>query len=452
MNKLSPSLFTRLYLSILLVIFACVALTKHGVEAYYHEEEFNFFKRDVNYIFEYLSDNTEFKVTSAQQSIQLPFPFNRDFTAKLINPKIKNSACNSCDFISSVNSINYYELKEGERLAEFKVANSQHNLIIYEMLDSERSQKYLSDELFTDQEEHDEVMFYSLILVSSLFLGITIYWPINKLQIQIRTLIASHNQFGLGNMHIKADTNIQKPLDELALSFNEMANAIAENVKERDTFSQAIPHEIRTPLSRIQLASGLIRKKTNNPNVLPLIDDIDNYVVDINELISQIVEFSKINTSEKAQFFEHYQSIELKHFAQSRLNIIANKHNKTIIIDIDESIELTTNPIYLRLLIDNFVKNALNHAEEKVILSANLHKNKFTLTIEDDGAGIAPDDRETIFIPFARLDKSRSRKTGGLGLGLSITKAAAYRMNGNIMVSESTLGGAKFSFTNNSQC
>ena len=57
------------------------------------------------------------------------------------------------------------------------------------------------------------------------------------------------------------------------------------------------------------------------------------------------------------------------------------------------------------------------------------------------------DDRETIFIPFARLDKSRSRKTGGLGLGLPIAKAAATKMAGNIIVGQSPLGGAMFSFT-----
>lgn len=447
MSKLSPSLFTRLYLSILLVVFACIMLTKFGVEAYYDEEEFNFFKRDVNYVFESLGYSTEFKIADNKKNIQLPFPFDRHFTAKLTNPKLKNSACNSCEYINSVNNVNYYELEEGERLAEFKLAKSEYNLIIYEMLDSERNERIISDDLFMDDEEHDEVMFFSLIIISSLFIGITIYLPMNKLQIQIRTLIASHNQFGSGNMQVKADTNIQKPLNELAHSFNVMANAIVENVKERDTFSQAIPHEVRTPLSRIQLASGLIRKKTVNEDVLTLINDIDNYVVDINDLINQIVEFSKISTGEEKQLFEHYQSIELKFFVESRLNIIANKHNKTIIIDIDNSIEVTTNPIYLRLLIDNFVKNALNHARSSVILSAKLVKGKFTFIVEDDGVGIDIADRETVFIPFARLDKSRSRKTGGLGLGLSIAKAASCRMNGKITVSESTLGGAKFCFT-----
>lgn len=445
MSKLSISLFSRLYLSILLVIFISVALTKTVVEIYYEEEEFSFFIRDANYIFEQI--DLKANSNKDQSRIKLPFPFNRDFTAKFIPKKTKDSVCTSCQFIKSINNTRYYELEEGERLAEFSLPKSQNSLIIYEMLDSERSEVYLSDESFVDDDEHDETLFFFIILITSLFLGVTIYWPIKKLQTQIKALINSHYQFGLGNMNIKADTKIQKPLNELAYSFNEMAQAIAANVKERDIFSQAIPHEVRTPLSRIQLASGLIRKKTTDSDILELVDDVDNYVVDINELIKQIVEFSRINTDKAEESFEHYQSIELKAFVESRLNVLTNKESKEIIVEIDELIEVTTIPIYLRLLIDNFVKNAFNHAQEKIQLCASISNGEITLIVEDDGIGISPDDRETIFIPFARLDKSRSRKTGGLGLGLSIAKAAAIRMQGNISVSESTLGGAKFSFT-----
>ena len=294
--------------------------------------------------------------------------------------------------------------------------------------------------------QYEDEILYGMLSIISVVLGVIIYWPIRKLQTQIKTLINSNNQFGLGDLTVRADENIQKPLDELAHSFNEMADAIAENVKERDTFSQAIPHEVRTPLSRIQLASGLIRKKSDDVDILQLVDDVDNYVVDINELINQIVEFSRINTQKVAESFEHYQSINLKNYLELRIKLFTLKQSKNIILEIDELIEVNTSPIYLRLLVDNFIKNALNHAQEKIILFGSIKNNKLTLIIEDDGIGISPEDRETIFIPFSRLDKSRSRKTGGLGLGLSIAKAAAQRMNGEIIVSESSLGGAKFTF------
>jgi signal transduction histidine kinase len=235
-----------------------------------------------------------------------------------------------------------------------------------------------------------------------------------------------------------------------------MAQAIADNVKERDTFSQAIPHEVRTPLSRIQLASGLIRRKSTELDILTLVDDVDNYVVDINELISQIVEYSKINSNSiassgpgvnKESEEDQFQTIEISNFFKSRLDVLARNQHKSFTLDVEESVEMTTNPFYLRLLVDNFIKNAFNHAQSKIQLSARIEQRQLSIIIEDDGVGVPLDDRDTIFIAFARLDKSRSRKTGGLGLGLPIAKAAATKMAGTIVVSESPLGGAMFSFT-----
>lgn len=444
MTNLSRSLFSRLYLTIVLTVILSVTLTAIVTENYTEQEHVGSFIKDVSLIFENIELNENYNDLSSQKSIELPFPLHRYFSAKIINTDFNANVCTSCQFIKSINSVNYYELEEGERLAEFSLKQAGRKLVIYEKLDSERSNEELEEILLED--DSGEIVFFALTAITLLLLGITVYWPIKNLQTQIRQLIQAHHQFGLGKMNVKANEKIQKPLDELACSFNVMAQAIADNVKERDTFSQAIPHEVRTPLSRIQLASGLIRKKSTDLDILALVDDVDKYVIDINELIRQIVEFSRINENEEKEI-EQYQTIEVKAFVESRVRLLANNQDKELILVIDETLELTTNPFYLRLLIDNFIKNALNHADEKIRLSAIIKNNQLSIIFEDDGVGVPIDDRATIFIPFARLDKSRSRKTGGLGLGLPIAKAAAKKMDGDIVVAESPLGGAMFSFT-----
>ncbi|NQZ22784.1 MAG: ATP-binding protein [Colwellia sp.] len=451
MNKLSLSLFSRLYLAIVISVIISVSLTKYFIDSYDDQEDFNEFVVEINYILKEISANAETQINTEQQVIPLGFPLDNYLIAKLINPSMTGNICPSCKLITRINNAFYYQMHGGERLVEFKLPKAKSNIIIYEISESELHPEGLpaqySEALPGNILEDEDVdfVFLSLILVTSLFLGIAIYWPIKNIQNQINALIDTHQQFGSGNLQTKADENIQKPLDKLASSFNEMAQAIADNVKERDIFSQAIPHEVRTPLSRIQLASGLIRRKSTELDILALLDDVDNYVVDINELIRQIVEFSRIN-SDKEEETDQYQTIEIKAFIDSRVYILAKSQNKKLLVEIDDSLELTTNPFYLRLLVDNFIKNALNHAGETIRISANVTSNQLSITIEDDGNGVPFDDRETIFIPFARLDKSRSRKTGGLGLGLPIAKAAATKMSGNIMVSESPLGGALFSF------
>ena len=103
----------------------------------------------------------------------------------------------------------------------------------------------------------------------------------------------------------------------------------------------------------------------------------------------------------------------------------------------------------MRLLIDNLIKNAMVYANNEIIISINSFENVITFCVEDDGPGIPNQDYKTIFMPFSRLDKSRSRKTGGLGLGLSISKAACKKMNGDISVINNHIGGAKFTCTLN---
>lgn len=440
------------------------------MDSYDDQEDFNEFISEVNYIFKEIAVNAEIQINTEQQIIPLGFPLDNFLTAKLINPDMNSEVCPSCQLITRINNTSYYQMLDGGRLVEFKLPNAKSNIVIYEKNESEIKPEDLPEDLVEElaegftggilDDEDVDFVFLSLILVTSLFLGIAIYWPIKNLQNQINTLIDTHQQFGSGNMTAKANEDIQKPLDKLASSFNDMALAIADNVKERDTFSQAIPHEVRTPLSRIQLASGLIRRKSTDLDILALVDDVDNYVVDINELISQIVEYSKINSTAvtgtssnltNENELDQFQTIELKAFIESRLHLLAKNQNKECILTVDESIEITTNPFYLRLLVDNFIKNAFNHAQTKIKLSASVilfnNEQQLTITIEDDGVGVPIEDRETIFIAFARLDKSRSRKTGGLGLGLPIAKAAATKMTGKIVVSESPLGGAQFSFT-----
>jgi len=446
MNNLSLSLFARLYLSIVLTVIFSVVLTWAVLDRYEQQDEFNSFAMESHLFFERFALEAANEPVKVEQEIILPFPFNLDLSAKLIAVQSFNNICNSCRLIKTVNQHGYYERDDGRWLAKFILTDPKYLVVIYEKLESDYSDDLWSQDLYIESEP--ELIFLLLLLITFVFLAITIYWPIKSLQGQVKSLIRSHQLFGDGKMSEKADEKIQKPLDELAFSFNEMAQAIVDNVKERDIFSQAIPHEVRTPLSRIQLASGLIRKKSTDLDVLALVDDLDNYVVDINELISQIVEFSRINDHKETTLAtEQYQSIVVMDFVRSRLKLLADPSDIKITLAGNEAAELTTNPIYLRLLVDNFIKNALNHRDDKVELSVLITRNQLSITVEDDGVGIPIDDRATIFIPFARLDKSRNRKTGGLGLGLPIAKAAATKMGGRIVVSQSSLGGAMFSFT-----
>lgn len=100
---------------------------------------------------------------------------------------------------------------------------------------------------------------------------------------------------------------------------------------------------------------------------------------------------------------------------------------------------------YLHRVVQNLAGNALRYANSTIIVSAGVHRNVAFVSVEYDGQGIPKADREKVFIPFARLDDSRTRASGGYGLGLSIVSRIAFWFNGNMRVDESpSLHGARF--------
>lgn len=93
--------------------------------------------------------------------------------------------------------------------------------------------------------------------------------------------------------------------------------------------------------------------------------------------------------------------------------------------------------------VGNLLRNAQKYGARRIALSAR-HGTQIEIVVEDDGPGVPEADRERIFEPFYRLDRSRDRATGGFGLGLSIAQKALALHGGTIRVEQSALGGARF--------
>lgn len=451
MNKLSLSLFSRFYVIIVTAVFISAVFTYMLTETLLEREEIKYFAREAELIVSYVEQNlTKLEYEDqAKTIITLPYPFKLDFTAQLVDLSQANKVnkqqltCQNCKPVSNLNQHVIYELEDGEKYVSLPLNRIQSQLVLYQKLDHERLDAEL--EQYREESDPEKLTLFTLFTVLALLLAIALYLPIKKLQRQINQLIKTQQAFGHGDLTVRANEQLQQPIQGLAKSFNQMASAINANVKERDIFAQAIPHEVRTPLSRIQLATGLAKKKCSDESVQGLLENIDDYVNDINLLISQIVEFAKVAAEHSSQQ-NCTQAIDVTSFISARINLLSEINNIEVELISDTCPMLLTNPMYLRLLTDNLIKNALNYANSKVRVSVSQTQQGLSITVEDDGIGILESDREKVFIPFARLDKSRNRATGGLGLGLAIAKAAAEKMSGGISISHSNLTGAKFTF------
>ena len=352
-----------------------------------------------------------------------------DYNIEKISLLKSLSPCQECKYIKTINKVDIYMQKNNEYLAVYRLRSAIAAITI--------------SENFYDERVEDDIILFGTFAFMLFLIALNLYWPIRKLQIQINHLVEINHAFGRGNLNIRVDLQATTLLNGLSISFNAMAKAINERVDEGEVFAQALPHEVRTPLSRIQLAVGLLKQDLTRRKHIELLDSIDDYVDDMVELSEQITTFSRVSAK-----YSHYncdeQSIVITDFIQSRIALYQTHNSIDVNYCADDEIIMNISPMYLRLAFDNLLKNMLNYAESTVKVSVVQLANTIRITVEDDGPGILPENYHKIFIPFSRLDNSRSRNSGGLGLGLSIAKSASKCLGGQIAPSVSKLGGAKF--------
>jgi signal transduction histidine kinase len=448
----SLSLFTRLYLTIALAVIVSGTVSFFFIEKLNKQNEIDEYVIFTDYVYQGLLKQGKITANAELSSITKEKNYLDDFAMSWQVMLEKSSPCDDCQLIGHSGNVDLYSNFYNQFFAVYKLTKVKAWLVISEddvIFFGDEGEDDLSaieplDEDVVKEWTLDDITPMILLFIVLTTIATAIYWPIRAIQRQIESLITTQHQFGVGDMHARANKEFTKPLNELAVSFNFMASAITDTVNENQVFAQAVPHEIPTPLSRIQLAVGLLSRNNDNKQQMELLGNIDTYIGDINELISQVVEFSKLNAVNDECEFSLHQSIELSEFIESRIKATKCEDKLKVIRHLNTSLEFTTNPVYLRLLMDNLLKNACIHGKNQIVVSLNSSNGHIELSIEDDGDGIPIEFIDTIFIPFSRLDVSRSRKTGGLGLGLAISKAACKRMNSHLTVENSATAGAKF--------
>jgi len=448
MAKLIPPTFLRIYVGMIVAVVATVVVTVFAVSFYLENDEIHFFLKDTDYIYhevntELLAGNMTPAELFAGETLYR-YGYKLDWIAGTDSKNL----CPGCDYISKYgNAELFWELPADNLLAIYTIKQFSGSLAIGLPL------PYVPDVIITDEdiglfEDPEIAATLGLLIIVLVVIGCVLYYPAFKLQKQIEQLNNTYKAFGQGKLSTRANEKIPQPVKQLAVNFNRMAEEISDTVKESQIFAQAVPHEMRTPLSRVQLATGLLRRKCDDPLQQELLTNIDTYVDDLNSLTSQVVAYSKLNSAEHEEAEQQKEAIQLAEFVCSRSKLLYAESDINITINCDESAVVHCYPVHIRLLLDNLLKNAMTYASQQVAVKVSYDRNRISLSVEDDGPGIPEDKYETIFIPFSRLDKSRNQKTGGLGLGLAIARNAARKINAELCVGRSKkLGGANFTIT-----
>ena len=287
----------------------------------------------------------------------------------------------------------------------------------------------------------------SMILISMFLISLGVYALIFPLERKLQLIQVGVNEVSKGNLDIKVQVIGQDEIARLSATFNTMTAHIKRLIESQRELTRAVSHELRTPVARIRFAVDMLADTDDEDSRFMQRDFIDEDIEALNGLIDEILTYAKLEEGspkldlEPVNLRELLEQIERETNALGKpIKIVTNLPNAKVTAVADRR--------YLHRVIQNLAGNALRYAETTIIISAGVKKGNAFVSVEDDGHGIPEEDREKVFIPFSRLDDSRTRASGGYGLGLSIVSRIAFWFNGNMKVGESReLGGARFVMT-----
>ncbi len=206
---------------------------------------------------------------------------------------------------------------------------------------------------------------------------------------------------------------------------------------------QAIAHEFRTPLSRVRLGLDMLMDGNNiNPSNQSLVSRIDSSLDELDGLLKEAIGYIRMETDADALNVSCVQLPSLVHelitqYQDDYPNLLFQFKLLT------EKSDVLVDKIKFQRALSNGLRNACQYAKTRVLVEFCDRGSWHQIVIEDDGDGIPAEERERVFQPFVRVDKSRTRASGGLGLGLALLKGIVELHGGQVALSTSRFSGTK---------
>jgi signal transduction histidine kinase len=270
---------------------------------------------------------------------------------------------------------------------------------------------------------------FTVLAVISILL-VVLYFVLRLMFKPLKTLSAAVENIAEGNYDINLPVKRKDELGELAASINYMSSSIKESIKAKEHLLLDVSHELRSPLTRIKLGLevGSDKEKINDD-----VKEMERMISGLLESYRAGSEFDRLNI-EKTDIINLLKNVITEYNADERL-LLYLPEKRTIVINID--------PEKIITVLRNLIDNALKYSNDKVEIKIADKKDSAEISFIDKGIGISDEDIKYIFEPFYRADPSRSRKTGGFGLGLSISRKIVYTHGGKISVESKLNEGTK---------
>ena len=268
---------------------------------------------------------------------------------------------------------------------------------------------------------------FALWITMPAFLLITISIIFLKNQTRpIISLAKASEKFGRGEEVKEFRPSGALEIRQAGYEFDKMRKRITRHLNQRSEMLSGISHDLRTPLTRIKLQLAFIKDKE-------ISNKLSNDVSEMEKMLNEYLQFASSSSEEKTETFDISELLE---------STVIRYEKKEITTDIPERIFLDGRKSLIGRCFNNLIDNSIKYSNN-ILISLKKSANSIIIIIDDDGPGIPKNERENVFKPFYKIDKSRSDSKSSVGLGLSIASDIIRSHGGNISLETSPTNGLR---------
>ena len=272
--------------------------------------------------------------------------------------------------------------------------------------------------------------YFELVAGVMIVVGAASLWFSRRLAAPLGKLADAARRFGGGTTDARAHLQRDDELGEVGCAFDDMADRTAALLSSQRQLMADVSHELRTPLARIRVALELAAE--DPAAAKDVLTDVGQDLDEIDQLIGDILTTARLD----AETAIARQRVLVKDLADRAISRFEAKHPQRKLdraIDGDDR-AIECDPVLLRRALDNLLDNAAKYSDAPVSLEIHPNGKAISFTVVDTGIGMTAEELERAGTPFWRSDASRTRKTGGVGLGLALARRIARAHGGDVIL------------------
>lgn len=270
-------------------------------------------------------------------------------------------------------------------------------------------------------------------LLSALLIALVAVVTVRRITRPLNRLAAAAERLGRGEAVDDLPETGPDQFRATTRAFNLMNKRLQRYVNDRMRFLAAVSHDLRTPLTSLRLRAEFIDDDETRTRMLATLDEM-------NQMVDAVLDFVREDTKNEAS-----DRVDLASLVESVCDDFSDLGRPVELTPPPALPDVVCRPLSIKRALRNLIDNAVKYGV-RAHVSVESAARAVTIHVDDDGPGLSEKDLERIFDPFVRLETSRSRETGGVGLGLSIARSIAQSHGGRISATCRPEGGLRMSF------